>query len=172
MIFCVFTQCARTLIVTFEFTRKSKLLFWMWKQIWSHSWSCNDWYSVNSILVPFRYFTRTVSMGNPFFPLHWSLFQSCSYNCTWLVRVRWKKLTNPRRWRVSLWLCRPPYPPKMGGTSGYISRRLPPYLRFLLFSDEDPSSLTLRRCRDQPLKRLSSRIRTSFQTRSSPAVIR
>ncbi len=36
----------------------------------------------------------------PFFP---SLkpFQSRSYNCTWLVRVRWKKRTNPWRWRAS-----------------------------------------------------------------------
>ncbi len=31
----------------------------------------------------------------------------------------------------------------MRGASGYISRRLPPHLRFLLFSNELPPSLTL-----------------------------
>ncbi len=45
---------------------------------------------------------------NPFFPLYWNLFQSGNYNCTWLVRVRWKKRTNPQRWQASQWLYSPP----------------------------------------------------------------
>ncbi len=49
--------------------------------------------------------TSTVSMGKS---LHWSLFQPRNYNCMWLDRVRWKKRTNQRRWRASLWLCSPP----------------------------------------------------------------
>ncbi len=47
-------------------------------------------------------------------------------------------------------------PAKMGGASGYIIRRLPLHLRFLLFSDEDPSWLTFCWRRVLPLKRLSS----------------
>ncbi len=48
----------------------------------------------------------TPSMGKTiFFLFNWSLFQSRSYNCTWLVRVGLKKRTNARRWRASLWLC-------------------------------------------------------------------
>ncbi len=70
-------------------------------------------------------------MENLFFPLHWSLFLSRSYNCLWLIRVRWKKWTNPQQWRASQWLCSPLLPAKMGGASGYIIRCLPPHLRFL-----------------------------------------
>jgi len=46
-----------------------------------------------------------------------------------------------RRW-ASLRLCSLPKPTKMGGAFGYISGQR--HLRFLLFSDKDPSSLTLR----------------------------
>ncbi len=43
--------------------------------------------------------TSTVSMGKSLFLLYWSLFQSLSNNCTWLIHVRWKKQINPwRRW--------------------------------------------------------------------------
>ncbi len=59
----------------------------------------------------------------------------------------------------------------MGGASVYIISCLPPHLRFLLFSDEAPSSLTLRWCRDLPLKRLSSRIRTSCSDQLADSVI-
>ncbi len=59
----------------------------------------------------------------------------------------------------------------MGGASGYIISRLPPHLRFLLFSDEDPSLLTLLWRRDLPLKRLSSQIRTSCSDQLGDSVI-
>ncbi len=58
--------------------------------------------------VPWDMGTSTVSMGKSIFTLHWSLFQSRSYNCTWLIHARWNKRTNPRRWRASQWLCSPP----------------------------------------------------------------
>ncbi len=69
------------------------------------------------------------------------------------------------------WLCSPPYLAKMGGASVYIVHCLSPHLRFLLFSDEDPSSLTLRWRRDLPLKHLSSRIGTSCSHQLADSVI-
>ncbi len=48
--------------------------------------------------IPWDMGTSTVSMGKSLFPLLWSLFQSRSFNCTWLVHVRWKKRINPRWW--------------------------------------------------------------------------
>ncbi len=62
-------------------------------------------------------------------------------------------------------------PPKWEGRLSIQSTALPPHLRFLLFSDEDRSSLTLRWCRDLPLKRLSSRIRTSCSDQLAESVI-
>ncbi len=62
-------------------------------------------------------------------------------------------------------------PPKWEGHLSIQSTALPPHLRFLLFSDEDPSSLTLCWCRDLPLKRLSSRIRTSCSDQLAESVI-
>ncbi len=50
----------------------------------------------------------------------------------------------------------------MGGASGYI----------ISFSDEDPFSLTLRWCRNLPLKCLSSRTRTSCSDQLADSVIR
>ncbi len=67
-------------------------------------------------------------------------------------------------------------PPKYEGCLAILSDALSPQLRFLLFSDKDPSLLTLHWCRDPPLKCLSSWIgplaATSLQIWSSPFGVR
>ncbi len=70
--------------------------------------------AVREKLLPFRYFTRTcvkyrcLVWGKKFFSSSF-LFQSRSYNCTWLVRVGLKKKRiNTQWWQVSQRLSSPP----------------------------------------------------------------
>ncbi len=97
-------------------------------------------YTVNwcsSLSIFHSYCVVDKCMGKTIFPLQLKPFYNHAVKTACpLVRAVLKNKPMAQQRRTSLWLCSPPYPAKMGASSSH--------LRFLLFSDEDPSSLTPR----------------------------
>ncbi len=122
----------------------------------------------SSLSIFHSYCVEDTCMGKTFFSSSTEAFYITQWNCMSIGSCRIKKTNNGSA------VARKPMP-KGEGHLAIQTATSPPHLRFLLFSDQDPSLLTLQR-RDLPLKCLSSWIgplaATSLQILPPPAAIR